>query len=166
MRRRLIHKQGLPHWKFFMSYFIDSWVFCIVFDDLFLNWMSMCVQLHKIKGLDTREIALPKGKTWWTWHITSIISEKEPHALQETHLKYTWKEYQQRVKNKLLIIVMLRVHLFESKKQAKQTACCCWTGRKRRGSRPSHFERSSSSVARSVLKGLEQLKLIEKDSSG
>ncbi|XP_073255547.1 small ribosomal subunit protein eS19-like [Porites lutea] len=39
-------------------------------------------------------------------------------------------------------------------------------GRKRRGSRPSHFERSSSSVARSVLKGLEQLKLIEKDSSG
>ena len=43
---------------------------------------------------------------------------------------------------------------------------CVFTGRKRRGVRPSHFERSSSSVARNILKGLEQLKLVEKDNSG
>ena len=44
--------------------------------------------------------------------------------------------------------------------------CCVIAGRKRRGVRPSHFERSSSSVARNILKGLEQLKLVEKDNSG
>lgn len=43
---------------------------------------------------------------------------------------------------------------------------CVCAGRKRRGVRPSHFERSSSSVARNIMKGLEQLKLIEKDNSG
>ncbi|XP_027045131.1 small ribosomal subunit protein eS19 [Pocillopora verrucosa] len=39
-------------------------------------------------------------------------------------------------------------------------------GRKRRGVRPSHFERGSSSIARNILKGLEQLKMVEKDNTG
>ncbi|EDO34868.1 predicted protein [Nematostella vectensis] len=39
-------------------------------------------------------------------------------------------------------------------------------GRKNRGSAPSHFEVGSASVARSVLKGLEQIKLVEKASTG
>lgn len=39
-------------------------------------------------------------------------------------------------------------------------------GRKRRGSKPSHFVRSSPSVARSILKNLELLKLVEKDKNG
>lgn len=39
-------------------------------------------------------------------------------------------------------------------------------GRKRRGSKPSHFARSSASVARKILQGLEQLNLVEKDNNG
>ncbi|XP_020908044.1 40S ribosomal protein S19 [Exaiptasia diaphana] len=39
-------------------------------------------------------------------------------------------------------------------------------GSKSRGTAPSHFERGSSSVARNVLKSLEQMKLIEKASGG
>lgn len=39
-------------------------------------------------------------------------------------------------------------------------------GRKRRGSKPSHFVRSSPSIARSILKNLELIKLIEKDKNG
>ena len=39
-------------------------------------------------------------------------------------------------------------------------------GRKRRGARPSHFERGSASIARHILKGLEQLKMVEKDPAG
>ena len=42
----------------------------------------------------------------------------------------------------------------------------CYAGRKRRGVRPSHFERGSSSIARNILKGLEQLKMVEKDNTG
>lgn len=43
---------------------------------------------------------------------------------------------------------------------------CISTGSKSRGTAPSHFERGSSSVARHVLKSLEQMKLIEKASGG
>ncbi|CAM1302409.1 RPS19 (predicted) [Pycnogonum litorale] len=39
-------------------------------------------------------------------------------------------------------------------------------GRYRRGTRPSHFRRSSYSIARKALQSLEQLKLVEKDASG
>ena len=39
-------------------------------------------------------------------------------------------------------------------------------GRKRRGSKPCHFERASSSVARKVLQSLEQLNLIEQHPNG
>eukprot|EP00118_Oscarella_pearsei_P024539 m.306271 g.306271 ORF g.306271 m.306271 type:complete len:149 (+) comp41104_c0_seq1:1184-1630(+) len=39
-------------------------------------------------------------------------------------------------------------------------------GRKRNGTRPAHFQRGSSSVARMVLKSLEGMKLIEKDPNG
>ena len=43
---------------------------------------------------------------------------------------------------------------------------CYPTGRKRRGARPCHFEKGSSSIARFILKSLEQLKLVETVSSG
>ncbi|XP_065836116.1 small ribosomal subunit protein eS19-like [Oscarella lobularis] len=39
-------------------------------------------------------------------------------------------------------------------------------GRKRNGTRPGHFQRGSSSVARWVLKSLEGMNLIEKDPNG
>lgn len=39
-------------------------------------------------------------------------------------------------------------------------------GSKSRGTAPNHFERGSSSIARNVLKSLEQMKLIEKASGG
>lgn len=39
-------------------------------------------------------------------------------------------------------------------------------GRYRRGVRPSHFCRSSSSVARKALQSLEEIKWIEKDANG
>ena len=39
-------------------------------------------------------------------------------------------------------------------------------GRKRRGSKPCHFENASSSVARKVLQSLEQLSLIEQHPNG
>lgn len=39
-------------------------------------------------------------------------------------------------------------------------------GRYRRGVRPSHFCRSSSSIARKALQSLENIKWIEKDSNG
>merc|ERR1739844_28881 len=39
-------------------------------------------------------------------------------------------------------------------------------GRKRRGTKPRHFETGGASIARNVLKGLEQLKMVEKDASG
>ena len=39
-------------------------------------------------------------------------------------------------------------------------------GRKRRGSKPCHFEKGSASVARKVLQSLEQLALVEQHSNG
>merc|ERR1711860_119102 len=39
-------------------------------------------------------------------------------------------------------------------------------GRKRNGTAPSHFCRSSTSVSRKILQSLEGLKLVEKDSNG
>ncbi|KAK3106920.1 hypothetical protein FSP39_002948, partial [Pinctada imbricata] len=39
-------------------------------------------------------------------------------------------------------------------------------GRQRNGTAPSHFKRSSPTVARKVLQSLEGLKLIEKDANG
>ncbi|XP_039248570.1 small ribosomal subunit protein eS19-like [Styela clava] len=39
-------------------------------------------------------------------------------------------------------------------------------GRKRRGTRPSHFSRGSASVARRVLQSLEGIKMIQKDDLG
>merc|ERR1712168_510153 len=39
-------------------------------------------------------------------------------------------------------------------------------GRKRRGTKPSHFSPSSSSVARKVLQSLEGIKLVQKDELG
>ena len=39
-------------------------------------------------------------------------------------------------------------------------------GRKRRGSKPCHFEKGSASVARKVLQSLEQLNLIEQHPNG
>ncbi|XP_046852061.1 40S ribosomal protein S19-like [Xenia sp. Carnegie-2017] len=39
-------------------------------------------------------------------------------------------------------------------------------GRKRRGSKPCHFEKASSSVARKVLQSLEQLNLVEQHPNG
>ncbi|XP_062499517.1 small ribosomal subunit protein eS19-like [Corticium candelabrum] len=39
-------------------------------------------------------------------------------------------------------------------------------GRKRNGTEPNHFQRGSSSVARNILKGLEGMKLVEKDANG
>jgi ribosomal protein S19E (S16A) len=41
-----------------------------------------------------------------------------------------------------------------------------FSGRKNNGTAPSHFVRSSSSIARNVLKSLENLKLAEKDANG
>lgn len=39
-------------------------------------------------------------------------------------------------------------------------------GSKRRGTRPNHFSRSSSSIARAVLKSLEHIKVIAKTEEG
>lgn len=44
--------------------------------------------------------------------------------------------------------------------------CHFVAGRKRRGSAPGHFCKSSGSVARKVLQSLEDLKLIVKDDAG
>lgn len=39
-------------------------------------------------------------------------------------------------------------------------------GRKRRGTKPSHFQRGSASIARKSLQTLESLKMVDKDQSG
>jgi len=44
--------------------------------------------------------------------------------------------------------------------------CLLFVGRKRNGTAPSHFCKSSTSVARKVLQSLEGLKLVEKDPNG
>ena len=82
----ILHKTGFPCWKFVTSNFVEVQVFSriftfyIVFDNLFLNWLSTGV--YMISNTWKSSASIPqklhycqRAKTRWTWRIRSVVAE-------------------------------------------------------------------------------------------